>query len=382
MYCKVLFLMSRMPTRYKFLAVSLSVIFLISLMGLGSFKLHVAYASTETLYGCIENANQGTGGGPGLSKLYTINTSNGTATLIGATGFYGCFGLAFSSSGVLYTIGEETSGGAQALYSLNITSGAGTVIGVSNESTSNGEHMGQIAFQPGTGTLYADWEGASDEVLFTVSTANGAATEVGVIGSGYSSGFRGSLLAFDPNGTLYWGTCVVGVCNASVTQVYTLDPATAVPTLAFTLDVSGTCAGKTSLNTGYFDMSDNFWYGLNCYGSNYVITAASPPTIDAIGQTVTSLNAIAFLVESPTTTTTQPQPGGCCANYGTTLTTAASTTQSSSSQSSANHSAASSYSYSFPSTGIPLWIVLAVIITIGVAAPLGIIFRRRRPHHF
>jgi hypothetical protein len=373
-----------MPTRNRFLAVSLSVVLLISLMGLGSFKLHIAYASTETLYGCIENANQGTGGGPGLSQLYTINTSNGTATLIGATGFYGCFGLAFSPSDVLYTQGEETAGGAQALYTLNTTSGVGTLIGSNNASTSNGEHMGQLAFQPGTGTLYADWEGASDEVLFTIDPTTAQATEVGVIASGFSSGFRGSMLAFDPDGTLYFSTCVVGVCNASVTQVYTVDPATAVPTLAFTLDVSGTCAGKTSLNSGYFDVSDNLWYDLNCYGSNYIITADSPPTIDPIGQTVTSMNAIAFQITTPTTTTAQPQSGGCCANPGTTMTTA-STTQSSSSSSASQSQASPSpspYSYTFPSTGIPVWILLAMIITIGVAAPLGIIFRRRRPRHF
>ncbi len=43
----MLFLMFRMPVRYKFLAVSLSLIILISLAGLGGFGLRSS-ASTET----------------------------------------------------------------------------------------------------------------------------------------------------------------------------------------------------------------------------------------------------------------------------------------------------------------------------------------------
>src|SRR4051812_46961615 len=63
------------------------------------------------------------------SDLYTLNPTNGSATLIGPIGFERVSGIAFDrSTGTLYGVGRDGSD-IQQLISINTTTGAGTAIG-------------------------------------------------------------------------------------------------------------------------------------------------------------------------------------------------------------------------------------------------------------
>ncbi len=88
-----------------------------------------------------------------------------------------------------------------------------------------------LVAQPGTGTLFAVLQTASDggqnRRLATIDPATGVATTIGNLGNAFSS------LAFRANGVLY-GVTGDGA-NVNPSTLFTIDTATAVPTLQFAL---------------------------------------------------------------------------------------------------------------------------------------------------
>jgi len=123
------------------------------------------------------------------SDLYRINEQTGAATLIGSTNFAEIGGLAFNSAGVLY---GYTPG---ALYTINTSTGAATRVGLLGMNAPEGG----LAFQPGTGTLFAVSSTLTDTLL-TINPSTGVATTVGPLGS---AGRDTSGLAFSAAGVLY-----------------------------------------------------------------------------------------------------------------------------------------------------------------------------------
>jgi DNA-binding beta-propeller fold protein YncE len=123
------------------------------------------------------------------SNLYRIDESTGAATLIGDTGFTDMGGLAFNAANVLY---GYTPG---ALYTIDTTTGAATRMGLLGSN----HPEGGLAFQPGTGVLFAVKSVLADE-LVTINTSTGASTTVGLLGS---AGRDTSGLAFAADGTLF-----------------------------------------------------------------------------------------------------------------------------------------------------------------------------------
>jgi hypothetical protein len=89
----------------------------------------IAFNSTGTLYGLSREVANGPGSF--IDSLYTLNTTNGTPTLVGLTGIndstLNAFaGLAFSSNGTLYAIVGNTV--ASRLYTINPATGAATLV--------------------------------------------------------------------------------------------------------------------------------------------------------------------------------------------------------------------------------------------------------------
>lgn len=133
-------------------------------------------------------------------SLYTINTSTGSASLVGVSGASGTEGaIAYDSvSGKLYSADSSTN----QLVELNPSTGAGTVVG--GFGSAGGDISG-LTFSGGT--LYGI--DSVDDALVTINTATGSASTVGSLGISIGNGgssvggliFTGSdLLLYDRNG--------------------------------------------------------------------------------------------------------------------------------------------------------------------------------------
>ncbi len=207
-------------------------------------------------------------GPPATSSLYTINTSTGVATTLGATGvteiqglaihpttreLYGIFtsptstalyrvssgfgdvlpakillvgnarAVAFANDGSLYA---ATNIGR--LYRVNITTGDTTYIG-----TASGVVYAALSLNPITGTLWASVRPpiTGRDRIYTVNTTDGSATLIGTTGGGNIT----PSIAFDARGKLY------GIKGTS-TQIDTLiviDTTTAFGTRIGSMGVAG-----------------------------------------------------------------------------------------------------------------------------------------------
>jgi hypothetical protein len=140
-------------------------------------------------------ASEGTDGG--TSGLYTIDTSTGTATLVGSLGLQKVGGIAFDSSGTLFGVSGGSRGPAS-LYTIDpgtaATALVGPVIGI--------QGVDALRFNA-TGTLYGGgWDGTVGVgVLVTIDPATGAVlTSTTMTGSG--NAFAPGL-AFNPADILY-----------------------------------------------------------------------------------------------------------------------------------------------------------------------------------
>ena len=136
----------------------------------------------STLYGVNYAAGTGT--------LYTIDTANGSLTTVGTDTAvaYEAFGSTLTN---LYAIGENNVGAFE-LYSVNSSDGSPTLLGLTGLTPG-----GDYSLSTNSGTLYFT-DGAD---LYTLDTTTGAATSVGATGAG-GPGF-GALVT--ENGLLYGG---------------------------------------------------------------------------------------------------------------------------------------------------------------------------------
>jgi hypothetical protein len=110
-------------------------------------------------------------GGDGVSSnLYTINTTTGAATLVGATGTALMIDIAINNSGQMY--GMDI--GTDSLYTINTGTGAATLIGPTGFNANFAQGMD---FDKSTGILYA-WLylGAGVNHFVQYNLATGAAT--------------------------------------------------------------------------------------------------------------------------------------------------------------------------------------------------------------
>lgn len=233
-------------------------------------------ASAQTLYGVT-----GAGGGP--SSLYTIDTTTGTATLVGAIGFSHITGLSFDpTTGILYGHQSDLFGSnGTNLITINPVTGAGTLVG------STGIQVPDMSFR-NDGTLFAWSESDNDsqvDDLFSINKVTATATFVGESNTGTSN----TGLAFRPDGTLFLKPS---------NQLFTLDPITGAATNVGSITVD---TGESLNNALAFD-SNSQGYSLNRLdGSSFLysvdVGALTATEIGDMG--VGNMAALAFGVAVP-----------------------------------------------------------------------------------
>jgi len=154
---------------------------------------------TGTLY-----ASSGGNGAINPQSLFTMNPSDGVATLVG--GFSVDASIFIQDIGILY--GNEN----EQLYTIDPSTGLATATdgafadGPDFVGDADTASMNALAVDPTTNILYGvSW---NDSELFTIDTSTGAATSVGVFGALETEIGATDLsgLAFDSTGALYVST--------------------------------------------------------------------------------------------------------------------------------------------------------------------------------
>jgi IPTL-CTERM motif len=123
------------------------------------------------------------------------------------------------------------------LFIVSQANGAASLIGPIREGV-NPISITGLAFQPGTGVLYAvsGGGGTDPRSLFTINTANGAATRIGAAGV-----LQASDINFGPGGVLFaW--------QQGINQLATVNLATGVPTPLGASGIAGTTGGGLAIN--------------------------------------------------------------------------------------------------------------------------------------
>jgi hypothetical protein len=147
--------------------------------------------------------------GNSFTNLYSVSTTTGVATNIGATGVTDLNALVFGSNGTLYSAGAAPDTN---LYTLNPSTGAATSLGSIGVSSA-----GDLAFH--NGTLYlADTNGNLDSINLSPLSA----TVIGAFGSAFDASTYG--LANGSNNVLY------GIAG---TEVFSVNTSTGVGTAVF-----------------------------------------------------------------------------------------------------------------------------------------------------
>jgi hypothetical protein len=135
------------------------------------------------------------------TNLLSIDLNANSSQVVGALGVVGTHSLAFNSAGVLYGTRWANTGGfpptlERDLRTINTATGAATWV-ADLVPPYQSRYEGS-AFQPGTGTLYA--ESADTGNLVQLDPVTGAVTGVGPMNLG---NYQVSGLAFDASGVLY-----------------------------------------------------------------------------------------------------------------------------------------------------------------------------------
>lgn len=253
----------------------------------GFLLLSASPSQAQTVYGVAYN------GPGGLASLYSINPTNGAATIIGNTGYYRVGGIAFSPSGTLYGIGRDS--GNYYLLTINTTTGAATPVGATGVDGA----ITDLSFR-GDGTLFV----TAFNTTYTANLSTGAYTLIGNASAGGTA--DGSV--FSAGGTLY-------IVDSS-------DPGTTINVInqtngasTFSMNASYTGFGGTSelrVNAIDYDPVGGNYYASVTNGSSFYVGQIDLGTgvITALGPTVSGLDAIAV---APTVI---PEPSTCATIFG------------------------------------------------------------------
>ncbi len=146
--------------------------------------------SAATIYGTAYS------GPTGPATLYTIDSTTGAATPVGATGFNRVGAIDFNPlNGMLYGIGVDPVSTNFDLITINTATGLATAVGPFGGGITGFVGVADMSFRS-DGTLYAI-DGLA--TVYTVNTSTGAATPIG----GPQSLPFGNALAFSLSDTLY-----------------------------------------------------------------------------------------------------------------------------------------------------------------------------------
>ncbi len=242
----------------------------------------VSAAGASTLYGTDYNPGSG-------SSLYTVNTSTGALTHVGATGVTDIGDLTSNQVSTIWAVQLTTDD----LLAINPASGVATGgLNITGTGLSDSDPIASIAWDPETGVLYGNTStgyGAAADTLYSINPATGAATLIGRLG--FSDVYA---LGFAQNGTLF------GVEDAdSLSTLFSINLTTGI----------GTEIGNTGLQ-GIFDIaSDPSGSGLyaadgNTYTLYKLNTATAAPTQVGSYESVANVAGLAFL--APASGTPEP----------------------------------------------------------------------------
>ena len=180
------------------------------LIALGLVLGLVATATATPLYGVMFRCGGQTAGIP--VNLFDVDPVTGQASNPRGVNVNDCVGIAVSPSGVMYGMTDQLGrinnqsgqGGKNLLFTINPTTGLATGIGRIDPNGVLQMYEGDLAFQPGAGTLWAVSTGVTSATLMTVSTTTGLGSVVSTIlpPTGISN-FDISAMAFDAVGNLW-----------------------------------------------------------------------------------------------------------------------------------------------------------------------------------
>jgi len=233
--------------------------------------------------------------------IYDVNQATGQATNPRNTGITNLVDIAYASDGTLYGLTTFNSSGTDnALYKFDPTTGVPALVG----ATGSADIIeGDLAFQPGTGTLF----GLVDEFyrLFTLNTTTGAVGNVVSI-TGASQG-DWSGMAFASDGTLY-------VLDTSNETLLTVNPSTGAVTSS--VNLSGSLGDAAGLE---FDPASGVLYTAdgNIPGTDNLYTLNPTTGVLALVGSTTLSNGLAGLTFAPVAI---PEPTGALALAGVALT--------------------------------------------------------------
>jgi hypothetical protein len=211
----------------------------------------IAAAPDGTLYGIINSA-----------LLVTMNTNSGAVLNTSSFSVGGIESLAISPGGILY---GATQG---SLYTINSANGIATLIGSFNNSLIG--NSGQNIRFASDGNLY-DTDGgvsANNTDLFRISTVNGAATTMGVV-----TNFPG--LCLENSGQQMYGVGIqINSSSSLVQDLVGIDLSSLRP--------GGTNADGSTANITYNLLTSNFPNNYNFSASDSFIVPAPEPGVIAL----------------------------------------------------------------------------------------------------
>ncbi|MFN6514378.1 MAG: PEP-CTERM sorting domain-containing protein [Nostoc sp. CreGUA01] len=157
--------------------------------------------TTGTLYGLYDLGNFG-------NSLFTLNTSNGTPTIIGSVAGDDPSGLAFDNAGNLFVINSNTNTSDIADL-LKVDSSNGNVLETFSTNTAMGSVLG-LDFDPDSGQLFAVSEFGN---FYSINPTNGTTTFIDRSGVQASGLALVSVPVSIPEPTSWLGIVTVGAAG-------------------------------------------------------------------------------------------------------------------------------------------------------------------------
>ena len=287
------------------------------LLGLGVAAALVALpaaADAASLYGVMfRTGGQTSGLNP---TLYDVDPATGAATNGRAVNVNDAVGLAVSpATGTLYGLTDQFGrinnqsgqGGKNLLFTIEPATGAATGVGRTDPAGGDATQIfeGDLAFVPGTDTLYALSTRVTFGQLIRVDTATGLGTAAAQIVPGGTVDM--SAMAFSPNGDLFVLDTTFPDANKGPAKLYRvdLDTGSVLQTYGSTVTLGGGAGMAFDPDTGALLIADGDTDGTaDLYA--YDFAAGDLSRIGATGAIggplpYTGLSGLAFAVPEPTT---------------------------------------------------------------------------------
>lgn len=262
---------------------------MLTLLLIGTLSLASDVQSAKAEPGTMHSVDQILFGIEGGNKLVTINSSSGVITDIGSIGFNPVSGLAFLSSGSLFSTHSDPRQPGPQLITINPLTGMGTAVGDVNFDLGS---ISGLAFDSSNTLFGVTFFGD----LVTIDPSTGAITLVGP--TGFATTGHIQDIAFDVSGTLFGVTFDPGDPTRGIPdepfQLITIDPLTGLGTSVGALDPQVVVSGIA------FDVSGTL-FGVTCDLDPKLVTIdplrAVVTIVGPLGPSVTCIGDLAYGIE-------------------------------------------------------------------------------------